>query len=144
MYSSDQVMGALYPSTQRHYRRLIYYLYYYIALLVFIYLWCRSQWPCSLRHELSSPTPTLRSWVRIPLEVWMFVCVLCAFILCPPHVEVGKNIFTVIPASRKRRQKGNRISLRWDSASQPKKRLMRTYHWISLFKSYIELQQISL
>jgi hypothetical protein len=27
----DQVMGFFYPSTQRHYRRLIYYLYYYIA-----------------------------------------------------------------------------------------------------------------
>jgi hypothetical protein len=23
----------------------------------------------------------LRSWVRIPMEAWMFVCVLCAFIL---------------------------------------------------------------
>jgi hypothetical protein len=27
----DQVMGFFYPFTQRHYRRLIYYLYYYIA-----------------------------------------------------------------------------------------------------------------
>jgi hypothetical protein len=43
---------------------------------------CRSQWPRDLRHELSSPAPTLRSWVRIPLEACMFVCVLCAFILC--------------------------------------------------------------
>jgi hypothetical protein len=25
-----------------------------------------------LRHELSSPALTLRSWVRIPLETWMF------------------------------------------------------------------------
>jgi hypothetical protein len=40
--------------------------------------WIR--WPRGLRHELSSPT--LRSWVLIPLEAWMFVCVLCAFILC--------------------------------------------------------------
>jgi hypothetical protein len=29
-----------------------------------------------------------------------------------PRVEAGKNTSTVIPASRKRRQKGNRISLR--------------------------------
>jgi hypothetical protein len=28
----------------------------------------RSQWPRSLRHELSSPAPTLRSWVRMPLR----------------------------------------------------------------------------
>jgi hypothetical protein len=33
----------------------------------------------------------------------MFVCVLCAF------VEAGKNTFTLIPASRKRRQKGNPV-----------------------------------
>jgi hypothetical protein len=36
---------------------------------------------CGLGHELFSPAPTLRSWVRIPLEAWMFVCVLCAFFL---------------------------------------------------------------
>jgi hypothetical protein len=54
----------------------------------------RSQWPRGLRHELSSPAPTLRSWVRIPLEAWMFVCGLCAFILCLR-------------------------SLRWQPASQP-------------------------
>jgi hypothetical protein len=65
--------------------------------------------PRGLRHELSSPTPTLRSWVRIPLEAWMFVCVLCAFILCLPRVEAGKNTSTVIPVSRKRRQKGNSV-----------------------------------
>jgi hypothetical protein len=41
----------------------------------------------------------------------MFVCVLCAFILCLPRVEAGKNTSTVIPASRKRRQKGNSVVL---------------------------------
>jgi hypothetical protein len=35
----------------------------------------RSQWPCSLKHELSSTAQTLGSWVRIPLEAWMPVCV---------------------------------------------------------------------
>jgi hypothetical protein len=59
--------------------------------------------------SLSSPIATLRSWVRIPLETWMFVCVLCAFILCLPRVEAGKNTFTVIPASRKRRWKWNPV-----------------------------------
>jgi hypothetical protein len=39
----------------------------------------------------------------------MFVCVLCAFILCLPSVEEGKNISIVIPASRKRRQDGNPV-----------------------------------
>jgi hypothetical protein len=48
-------------------------------------------------------------------------------------MEAGKNTSTVIPASRKRRRKGNRISLRGDSASRPKRRLMRNYFWISLF-----------
>jgi hypothetical protein len=52
------------------------------------------------------------------------------------RVETGKNTSTVIPASRKRRRKGNRISLRWDSVSHPKRRLIRTYFWISLFTSY--------
>jgi hypothetical protein len=28
----------------------------------------RSQWSSGLRHELLSPAPTLRSWVRIPLR----------------------------------------------------------------------------
>jgi hypothetical protein len=36
----------------------------------------------------------------------MFVSVLCAFILCLSRVEAGKNTSTVMPTSRKRRQKG--------------------------------------
>jgi hypothetical protein len=67
----------------------------------------------------------------------MFVCVLCAFILCLPRVEAGKNTSTVIPASRKRRQKGNPV-VSGQTASRPKRRLMRAYPWISLFESYIE------
>jgi hypothetical protein len=34
----------------------------------------------------------------------MFVCVPCAFILCLPRMEAGKNTSTIIPASRKGRQ----------------------------------------
>jgi hypothetical protein len=74
----------------------------------------------------------------------MFVCVLCAFTLCLPRVEVGKNTSTVIPASRKRRQKGNPVVSVETVPADLRKRLMRTYHWISLFKSYTESQQISL
>jgi hypothetical protein len=40
-----------------------------------IHILGRSQWWRGLRHELSSPAPTLRSWVRILLEAGMFVCV---------------------------------------------------------------------
>jgi hypothetical protein len=40
----------------------------------------RSQWPRGLRHELSSPAQTLGSWVRIPLEVWMSVCVYSVYV----------------------------------------------------------------
>jgi hypothetical protein len=73
----------------------------------------------------------------------MFVCALCAFILCLPRGEAGKNTSTVIPARRKRRQKGNPV-VSDETASRPKRRLMRICHWISLFKSYIESQQMSL
>jgi hypothetical protein len=62
----------------------------------------------------------------------MFVCVLCAFILCLPRVEAGNNTSTVIPA--KRRWKGNLV-VSADTASRPKKTLIRTYHRINLFKS---------
>jgi hypothetical protein len=37
----------------------------------------------------------------------MDVCVFCVRLLCLLRVEAGKNTSTVIPASRKRRQKGN-------------------------------------
>jgi hypothetical protein len=42
---------------------------------------CRSQCPNGLRHEVSSPAETLGSWVRIPLEALMFVCVYSVFVL---------------------------------------------------------------
>jgi hypothetical protein len=71
---------------------------------------CRSQWPRGLGYELSSPSPTLRSWVRIPLRHG-FLCVFCARFFC----------FYIVSN---------------ETASRPNKRLMRTYHWISLFMSY--------
>jgi hypothetical protein len=41
----------------------------------------RSQWPSGLRHEPSFPARTLESWVRIPLEPWISVCVYSVFVL---------------------------------------------------------------
>jgi hypothetical protein len=72
----------------------------------------RSQWPSGLRHELSSPAPTLRSCVRIPLRHGC-LCVFCVRFLC----------FYIASS---------------ETASRPNERLMRTYHWISLFISYIK------
>jgi hypothetical protein len=63
----------------------------------------------------------------------MFVCVLCAFILCLPRVEAGKNTSIVISASRKRRQKWNPVVSGETVPADLRKRLMKTYHWISLF-----------
>jgi hypothetical protein len=37
---------------------------------------CRSQWPRCLRRR-STAARLLRSWVRIPLGAWMFVCCVC-------------------------------------------------------------------
>jgi hypothetical protein len=68
---------------------------------------CRSQWPRGLRHELSSPAPTLRWWVRIPLRHGC-LCVFCVRFFC----------FHIVSS---------------EAANRPNKRLMRTYHWISLF-----------
>jgi hypothetical protein len=43
--------------------------------LICIQFLCRSQWTHGVRHELSSSARTLGSWVRIPLEAWVSVCV---------------------------------------------------------------------
>jgi hypothetical protein len=42
---------------------------------------CQSQWPRCLRHELSSPTQTLESWVPIPLKSWISACVYSVLVL---------------------------------------------------------------
>jgi hypothetical protein len=41
----------------------------------------RSQWPHGLRREPFSPTRTLGSWVRIPLETCVSLCVYSVFVL---------------------------------------------------------------
>jgi hypothetical protein len=63
------------------------------------------------------------------------VCSVCVFFFsCLPRVEAGKNTSTEIPASRKRRQKGNPVVPGETAPADLRKRLMKTYHWISLFK----------
>jgi hypothetical protein len=41
----------------------------------------RSHWPRGLRHEQTSPDRTLGSWVRIPLNASLSVCVYSVFLL---------------------------------------------------------------
>ena len=48
----------------------------YNLLLVQLMHICRSQLPRGLRRR-SAAARLLRSWVRIPLEAWMFVCCEC-------------------------------------------------------------------
>jgi hypothetical protein len=48
-----------------------------------VIVWGRSQWPCGLRHELSSLAQMLGLWVRIPFKAWISVCVCSVFVCCP-------------------------------------------------------------
>jgi hypothetical protein len=41
----------------------------------------QSEWPRGLRHELPSLARTLESWVWIPVEAWMSMCVYSVFVL---------------------------------------------------------------
>jgi hypothetical protein len=49
----------------------------------------QSEWLRGLRHELSSPAQTLGSWVRFPLEAWMFVYVYTMFVLAVCGLATG-------------------------------------------------------
>jgi hypothetical protein len=46
-----------------------------------IYESMQQKWTRRLRHELFSEAETLGSWVRIPIEAWMSVCVYSMFVL---------------------------------------------------------------
>jgi hypothetical protein len=51
------------------------------------FLRSRLQWPRGLRHEEPSPAQTLESWVQIPLEARMCVCVYSVFVLLCVEAE---------------------------------------------------------
>jgi hypothetical protein len=69
---------------------------------------CRSQWPRCPRHEMSSPTWILGSWVRIPLEAWMFVCVYSVSVLSC----VGSGLATGLHPSKESYQPSISVRLR--------------------------------
>jgi hypothetical protein len=54
---------------------------------------CRSQWPRGERHELSSLSRKLGSWVRIPHKAWMFGVCMCLFCVCV-FLCLGKGLAT--------------------------------------------------
>jgi uncharacterized membrane protein YjgN (DUF898 family) len=64
-----------------------------LCLLLVTYEEGRSQWPCSLRHELFSLALTLGSWVRFPLRKWMFGVCMRLFCVCVV-LYVGSGLAT--------------------------------------------------
>jgi hypothetical protein len=58
-------------------------------------LTCRSQWPCSIKHR-SMAACLLRSWVRIPLGAWKFICcVLSGRGLCDELITCPEESYRV-------------------------------------------------
>jgi hypothetical protein len=59
----------------------VLFLFVFIVFRRIIVFCSRSQWPRGLGHKLPSPARTLGSWVQIPLEAFMSVCVYSVFVL---------------------------------------------------------------
>jgi hypothetical protein len=65
-------------------------LFFHVVYKYLVRLDCRSQWPRSLRHELSLLAQTLGSWVEIPQGMDVSACLFCVFVvLC-----VGSGLAT--------------------------------------------------
>jgi hypothetical protein len=54
---------------------------YRVTVTLWLAVYRQSILARDVSHELSSPAKTLGSWVRIPLEAWMSVCVHSVFVL---------------------------------------------------------------
>ena len=52
---------------------------YHVKFYIETHAISQSQWPRGLRRR-SAAARLLRSWVRIPLEAWMFVCCECCML----------------------------------------------------------------
>jgi hypothetical protein len=76
----------------------------------------RSQWPEDLWHEMSSPSQTLRSWVRIPRKAWMYACI-SSMLFC-----IGSGLATKLIYPSK---ESNQLSLKfminfeWEQTREP-------------------------
>jgi hypothetical protein len=51
---------------------------------------------CGLKHELSSLAEILGSWVPIPLEAWMSVCVYSVFVLSCVQVAAFRPLIPLM------------------------------------------------
>jgi hypothetical protein len=65
----------------------------------------RLQWALGLKHELSSPSQTLGSWVRMPLKAWMSVCVYSVFVLSCVQIAALRRADQGIEKAAKVQQK---------------------------------------
>jgi hypothetical protein len=99
----SQFLLPMHPLIRRYTSSKVvcFLVYFNSQLFETVYACCiehqsRQQRPRGLRHELPSPAQTLGSWVRIPLEAWMSVCVYSVFIL--PCVQVAALRLTDPPS----------------------------------------------
>jgi hypothetical protein len=95
----------------------------------------RARWPRGLRYELSSPARTLGSWVRIPLEAWMSVCIYSVFVFCyvcsglkTGWSHVRRAIRTVyritkLKKATRAQQKGSRAIDEWIQKRKEKRKI---------------------
>jgi hypothetical protein len=76
---TTETQSSLWMKNDSFSESLLTYTEWFIYTSIIGHGW--SQWPSGLKHEMSSPAWTLGSWVRIPLEAWMFVWVYSVFVL---------------------------------------------------------------
>jgi hypothetical protein len=98
---------------------------------------CRSQWPCSPEHEMSSLAQTLESYVRIPLEAGMF-----AFFLCLCCSVYRQRLYDgLIPRPRSPTDWVDQETKK--KRPRPKKRTVETWEMRKAYKISVNLQRPS-